>query len=114
MLHQSTYIQIELGVGEAVSLLGADGCLLRCVSGKVWLTEENGGQDVILRVGECFLLTHGGRAVVESIDKRQSARCQLVPVVPAQSSQLLAALQRWVRYLSILPTIDTGRRGGVG
>lgn len=111
MLHQSTYIQIELAVGEAASLLGAKGCLLCCERGTVWLTEEDGGHDVILRAGERFLLMRGGRAVIESIDRRQAVRCQLVP---AQSRRLFLALRRWVRSLSVMPVVDAGRRSEIG
>lgn len=111
MLHQSTCIEIELAVGETASLLGAKGCQLRCESGTVWLTEEDGGRDVILRTGERFLLTRGGRAVIESIDKRQAARCQLVPV---QSRRLFTALRRWVRALSVMSVVDAGRRREAG
>ncbi|WP_319242402.1 DUF2917 domain-containing protein [uncultured Propionivibrio sp.] len=111
MLHQSTCIEIELAVGEALSLFRTEGCLLRCERGTVWLTEENGGQDVILRPGECFLLTCGGRAVVESVDKRQAARCRLVP---AQSRRLSSALRRWVRALCGMSVVDAGGRREAG
>ena len=48
MLQQSTYIQIDLDSGEAMSLLRAENCLLLCVSGRLWLTADNGGGDVVL------------------------------------------------------------------
>jgi len=111
MLHQSTCIEIELAVGEAASLLWAGGCLLRCERGTVWLTEEDGGQDVILRPGECFLLTRGGRAVVESVDKRRAARCQLVPT---QSRRFSAALRRWLRAVGVMAVVDFGGRRELG
>lgn len=106
MLPQSTYIQIDLARGEAMSLLDADGCLLRCVSGKLWLTEENGGQDIVLAAGQSFQLTRGGRAVIESIDMGGDTCCQLVPV---RSASLLAALQRWVRTLSVTASAEVGQ-----
>ena len=111
MLPQSTYIQIEFAMGEAVSVLEAEGCLLRCERGTVWLTEENGGQDVILRAGEQFILTRSGRAVIESVDKRQAACCQLVP---ARSRRLFAALQRWVRSLRVMRVVDADRPSEAG
>lgn len=111
MLPQSTYIQIDLVPGEAVSLRGADGCLLRCMRGKVWLTEENGGLDVVLAVGDSFLLTRKGRAVIESIDKRQSACCRLVP---ARSSPLSAALQRWIQSFRAMAAANAGRPEQLG
>lgn len=111
MLHQSTCIEIELAVGEAVSLFGTEGRLLRCERGTVWLTEENGGTDVILRPGECFLLKRSGRAVVESVDKQQAARCQLVP---AQSHRFSAALRGWIRALRVMLVVDAGGRREAG
>lgn len=78
MLQQSTYIEIDLKIREAVSLLRAKNCVLRCISGKLWVTEENGGGDVLLNAGDAHLLTRRGQTVVQSVDKLSGARFQLL------------------------------------
>lgn len=78
MLQQSTYIEIDLETREAVSLLRAKNCVLRCVSGKLWVTEENGGGDVVLNAGGTHLLTRRGQTVVQSVEKQSGARFQLL------------------------------------
>ena len=94
MLQQSTDLQIDLRVNEAVSLRRAENCQLRCLSGQVWITEENGGSDVVLRAGESHRLTRPGRTVVQSLGQYEGARCRLVP---AQSPRRLRSLfRRWL------------------
>ena len=54
MLQHRSYIQIDLERGEAASLLHAEGTTLRCVRGKLWVTEDNGGGDVVLEAGDSY------------------------------------------------------------
>ena len=82
MLAQSTYLQIDLGVNEAASLRCAKHCELRCLSGKIWITEENSGRDIVLGAGESRRLTRPGCAVVQSLGQSEGARCRLVPAYP--------------------------------
>ena len=96
MLQQSTYIEIDLKIREAVSLLRAKNCVLRCVSGRLWVTEENGGGDVVLNAGDTHLLTRRGQTVVQSVEKHGGARFQLqlerspLRVVDARRQRLTA------------------------
>lgn len=78
MLQHSTYIEIDLEIREAVSLLRARNYVLRCVSGKLWVTEENGGGDVVLNSGDSHRLTRRGQTVVQSLEKHSGARFQLL------------------------------------
>lgn len=94
MLHQSTYLQIELDANEAVSLRRTENCELRCVSGQVWITEENGHQDVVLQAGESHRLTRPGRTVVQSLGQCEGAQCQLV--LARSPRRLLTLLRRWL------------------
>jgi hypothetical protein len=52
--------------GETVPLRDGVGRTVRAHSGRVWITEENGARDVVLKPGESFRLAHSGLAVVEA------------------------------------------------
>ncbi|MFL6565014.1 MAG: DUF2917 domain-containing protein [Burkholderiales bacterium] len=58
---------LVLARGEAVPVRGGLGRTVRAHSGRVWLTEENGSEDVVLEPGESFRLARSGLAVVEAL-----------------------------------------------
>lgn len=93
MLHQSTYLQMELGVNEAVSLRGVKNSELRCQSGRVWVTEENGGKDIVLSAGQSHRLTRPGQTVVQSLDLSEGAQCRVV--LPRSPYGLMSLLRHW-------------------
>ena len=93
MLQDHSYIQIDLEDGEATSLLHADGCVLRCVRGSLWVTEDNGGGDVVLDSGDRYALTRRGRTVVQSVGKHTGASCR---VLLKHSPRRIIALLRLV------------------
>ena len=118
MLQQSTYIQIDLGVGEAASLVRARHCRLHCLSGMLWLTEENGGGDVVLKAGESLPLTRRGLTVIQAVGAQQGARCRLElarPARPAWRHDLpLSPLRARVRQLCAawrvrMPAVEVDR-----
>lgn len=94
MLHQSTYLQIDLGVNEAVSLRRTKDCELRCVRGQIWITEENGNEDIVLNAGESHRLTRPGRTVVQSLGQCEGAQCRLV--LARSPRGLLTLLRHWL------------------
>ena len=55
-----------LARGETVPVRDGLGRTVRAHSGRVWITEENGGRDVVLEPGESFRLAHCGLALVEA------------------------------------------------
>ena len=93
MLHRSTYLQIDLGVNEAVSLRREKNGELRCQSGSVWITEENGGKDIVLSAGQSYRLTGQGRTVVQSLGLSDGAQCRVV--LPRSPHGLMMMLRRW-------------------
>ncbi|MFT3962087.1 DUF2917 domain-containing protein [Propionivibrio sp.] len=101
MLAQSTYLQIDLGVNEAASLRCAKHCELRCLSGKIWITEENSGRDIVLGAGESRRLTRPGQTIVQSLG--EGAQCRLV--LARSPYGLLALLRHW------LPDAVAGKPG---
>ena len=96
MLQHHSYIQIDLERGEAASLLHAEGSTLRCVRGKLWVTEDNGGGDVVLEAGDSYALTRHGRTVVQSVVTPGGACCQVLlarsPRRPLATLRLLLSL----------------------
>ncbi len=93
MLHQSTYLQIELGVNDTVSLRGVKDSELRCQSGRVWVTEENGGKDIVLSAGQSHRLTRPGQTVVQSLGLSEGAQCRVV--LPRLPYGLMTLLRYW-------------------
>ena len=77
MVQQSTYVQIDLDVGEAVSLFHAKGRSLRCLSGTLWVTEVGERKDLALAAGEVYHLTRRGRTVIQAVGSQQGATCLL-------------------------------------
>ena len=96
MIQHRSYIQIELERGEATSLLHAEGNTLRCVRGTLWVTEDNGGGDVVLEAGQSYALTRRGRTVVQSVVTPGGACCQVLlapsPRRPLATLRLLLSL----------------------
>ena len=65
----STGEGFELGKGRVRSMEGnRHGFEIDCDEGLVWLTQENGGSDVLLRRGESFRVTRPGRVVIEALE----------------------------------------------
>lgn len=98
MVQQNAYIQIELERGEAVSLLRAEGCELRCVRGRLWVTEQNGGGDVVLDAGDAYPLSRRGRTVVQAVGKDAGACCQVL--LDRSPRAAVSALRRLVPTLA--------------
>jgi hypothetical protein len=59
---------IELDSREAVTLRDVRGSTLRVTRGTVWLTQENDPSDVILRVGDNWVVEREGATVIEAQD----------------------------------------------
>ena len=96
MLQHRSYIQIDLERGEATSLVHAQGNTLRCLRGTLWVTEDNGGGDVVLEAGQSYALTRRGRTVVQSVATPGGACCQVLlarsPRRPVATLRLLLSL----------------------
>ena len=59
---------IELSAREAVTLQDVRGATLRVTRGTLWLTQENDRKDVILRVGDNWVVEKDGATVLEAQD----------------------------------------------
>jgi len=57
---------IDLGNHEAVSLDDVRGATLRLLRGKVWLTQHEDPQDIVLRDGDNWVVERNGRTVLEA------------------------------------------------
>jgi len=58
---------LALEAGEVVSLDDAVGTCIRARIGHLWITEENVSEDFVVGPGEDFVVTHGGRTLVQAI-----------------------------------------------
>jgi hypothetical protein len=97
MLNESTYLQLDLKAGEAISLTGTHGSELVCVRGQIWLTEERSSRDVTLRAGRSFRLRGTGRTAIQAIGTAGDASCR---VLLPQPRGLRALLSGWVRLIA--------------
>ena len=91
MLQQSTYIQIDLDSGEAMSLLPCRKLSpLLCVSGTLWLT---GIMAAVMWCSRRGLLSTDAprRTVIQSVGQRQGAHCR--PRLATSSPRLFKALR---------------------
>jgi hypothetical protein len=71
-------MKILLERGEAMPVRGGAGRIVYTHAGRVWITEENAVEDVVLRAGESFRLGQRGLAVVEALsDASISIRFQV-------------------------------------
>ena len=59
---------VEMAAREAVTLQNVQGATVRVTRGTVWLTQEDDGKDVILRVGDNWMVERDGATVLESQD----------------------------------------------
>lgn len=66
MLAYSKGFEITLGPDRVLSLRRTAGWAILCKEGRVWLTEELGGEDVWLVAGQRILLSRRGRTVIEA------------------------------------------------
>ena len=57
---------VTLPAREAITLPHVGGTTLRVTQGVIWLTEENGGRDVVLRPGDNWVVESDGDTVVEA------------------------------------------------
>jgi Protein of unknown function (DUF2917) len=58
---------LPLTVGALVKLNGAEGTEVRCLSGRLWITQESELDDAILIAGGAFTLTNNGLAIIEAL-----------------------------------------------
>lgn len=58
---------LEVRREQVLSLRDAAGARLRCTRGSLWLTQEGGGQDIVLAPGECFTVEHDGLTLVSAL-----------------------------------------------
>lgn len=60
-------VNLEVRRKQVLSLRDAAGARLRCTRGSLWLTQEGGGQDIVLTPGECFTVERGGLTLVNAL-----------------------------------------------
>lgn len=57
---------VPLAVGDTLRVVDPDALLVYVPQGHVWITEEGGGMDIVLREGQWYRLRRRGVAVVEA------------------------------------------------
>ncbi|WP_146648111.1 DUF2917 domain-containing protein [Labilithrix luteola] len=97
-----THTKGELGLGS--SCLGSHDVIarsidrpieLRCVKGRVWLTEEGCLDDILLDAGDIFTTERRGRLVVQALESEACLNVRLLDRTPRFGD----ALRRWLDRL---------------
>lgn len=60
--------RFALEPGQVVSLDDACGALIEPTGGRLWITEEGERKDFVVRPGETFVVSRGGRTVVQAVE----------------------------------------------
>lgn len=79
---------------EAVGFDVVGPVVVECETGRLWLTEQNGGGDVVLEAGDRFEAGRTGLLVVEALSERATFRMRR-PTLSAIGRRL-RALAAWL------------------
>jgi len=90
---------LEVRRAQVLSLRDAAGVGLRCTRGSLWLTQEGGGQDIVLDPGECFTVERDGLTLVSAL-KDGSVLIASAPV--RQAANIGAWMLRWLRRMNLV------------
>ena len=83
---------------QVLSLRDAAGAKLRCTRGSLWLTQEGGGQDIVLAPGECFTVERDGLTLVSAL-KEGSV---LIASAPARNVRNFGVwMLRWLYRMNL-------------
>jgi quercetin dioxygenase-like cupin family protein len=69
----SKRIVVELERGALLPVHDGAGATVACLQGELWITEEQDGQDVVLRPGQSLRLERNGRTVVQALSAARVA-----------------------------------------
>ncbi len=78
---------LALEAGQIVTLDDACGARIEPRQGTVWITEEGNTRDFVVQPGEAFVVTRGGRTLVQAMRRAwvsvQETGLRCVPTRPA-------------------------------
>src|SRR5450631_780563 len=90
---------LEVRRQQVLSLRDASGVRLRCTRGSLWVTQEGGGQDIVLAPGECFTVERDGLTMVSAL-KEGSV---LIASAPTRHVDNIGArMRRWLRHMNLV------------
>ena len=81
-------IPVEVGMGSRID----------CIRGSIWLTEQEGADDVVLDAGDSYAFSRGGVAVVQAL---REALVSLRAPVPQRGEGIAVRLGRFWRGLAV-------------
>ncbi len=90
-LHAST---LTLARDRLIALRNADGTVVRCLDGSLWITEGRGSEDVILGPGESFAISGAGLTLVTALDHARFRLCEPRPAAAGLFDVVRAWLAR--------------------
>jgi hypothetical protein len=74
--------QLAFTAGQSASLHDAQGTRIECLSGSLWITQEDEGRDIVLAPGEAFTLGRNGKTVVHAFKPSLALVIESRPVAP--------------------------------
>ena len=86
-----------IGKGMAVSVDVSAGMAIRCVTGKVWLTQEGDLRDHVVPAGMTFCTDRAGRVVLSAVDGAGEVIVCKAPAYCAPGSVVIDSIERFTQ-----------------
>jgi hypothetical protein len=77
--------RFDLDPNQSVSVAAAPGTAVRCLRGRVWLTQEGHWQDHFLVAGESYVSLDNGKIVLNALDAASAASTYRIDPAPANA-----------------------------
>jgi hypothetical protein len=91
MIFDMRRVVIELEYRGIVPVEDAMGTRIDCVRGRVWITEGDGREDIVLEAGQSYEISRGGVAVVQAL--REALVAFRAPVRPQVGAGLATLIR---------------------
>jgi hypothetical protein len=82
---------VKLAEHDTIGIVDGNGARIAVKTGSIWITQEHDARDVILGVGESFVLDRDGTAIVESLADAElaiDAPSHCLDIVPAHDPNI--------------------------
>jgi hypothetical protein len=85
MVLEMNHVVMDIDYRGVLPVDHASGARVACLSGRIWITEQNASEDVVLEAGEAYEIVRDGLVVVQAlraaiVDLRAPARAAAEPL----------------------------------
>jgi DUF2917 family protein len=90
-----TRAELRLEPHQVVGLLDAEGARVQCRSGRLWITQDRDGRDLLVAAGNAFTLDRPGLALIHALERADVALSE-AERKPDPIAAGLRAFGRWI------------------